>query len=146
MWLISGMSGWTTGWTGRRLTGGAMLAVLGLAAAGVPESVHVGGWALAALAIALAIVAAYATVLRFDLTMVPIALGTMTAVGALIRAAERPYPGAIFGIAAGAALAWLLGWWWFKALRRARANVGAEAPAVSYQLSDVASPRLSADS
>jgi hypothetical protein len=137
---------WTTGWTGRRLTGGAMLAVLGFAAAGVPESVHVGGWALAALAIAIAIIAAYATVLRFDLTMVPIALGTMTAVGALIRAAERPYPGAIFGIAAGAALAWLLGWWWFKALRRARANVGAEAPAVGYQLSDVASQRLSADS
>ena len=42
-----------------------------------------------------------------------------------IRAAERPYPGAVFGIAAGAALAWLLGWWWFKALRRASANVGA---------------------
>jgi hypothetical protein len=137
---------WTTGWTGRRLTGGAMLAVLGFAAAGVPESVHAGGWALTALAIAIAIIAAYATVLRFDLTMVPIALGTMTAVGALIRAAERPYPGAVFGIAAGAALAWLLGWWWFKALRRARANVGTEAAAVSHQLSDVAAQRPSADS
>jgi uncharacterized membrane protein YedE/YeeE len=59
----------------------------------------------------------------------------MTAIGALIRAAERPYTGAVFGIAAGAVLAWLLGWWWFKALRRARDNAGAPTPAVSYQLS-----------
>ena len=129
---------WTIGWTRRRLTGGAMLAVLGFAAAGVPESVHVGGWALAALAIAVAIIAAYATVLRFDLTMVPIAVGTMTAIGALIRAAERPYPGAVFGIAAGAVLAWLLGWWWFKALRRARDTAGVQAPAVSHQVSNPA--------
>jgi hypothetical protein len=85
-------------------------------------------------------------VLRFDLTMVPIALGTMTGLGALIRAAERPYPGAVFGIAAGAALAWLLGWWWFRALRRARGNVSTETSAVGYQLSDVASQRLTADS
>jgi hypothetical protein len=41
----------------------------------------------------------------------------------------------VFGIAAGAVLAWLLGWWWFKALRRARDNAGAPTPAVSYQLS-----------
>lgn len=115
---------WTAGWTRRRLTGGAMLAVLGFAAAGVPEGVHVGGWALAALAIAVALIAAYAALLRFDLTMVPIAVGTMTAIGAVIRAAERPYPGAVFGITAGAVLAWLLGWWWFKALRRARDNAG----------------------
>jgi hypothetical protein len=111
---------WTAGWNRRRVAGSALLAVVGIAAAGVPQSVHLGGWALAALTIAAALVVAYVTVLRFDLTMVPLALGTMTAVGALIRAAERPYPGALMGITAGAALAWVLGWWWFKALRRAR--------------------------
>jgi membrane protease YdiL (CAAX protease family) len=126
---------WTSGWTRRRVAGGAMLAILGFAAAGVPEGVHFGGWAVAVLALAVGLVTAYATVLRFDLTMVPIALGTMIAIGALFRAAERPYPGAVFGIAIGAALAFLLGWWWFKALRRARANIGEPVSAVSYQVS-----------
>ena len=111
---------WTAGWTRRRLAGGALLAIVGIAAAGVPQSVHLGGWAVAAFAIAAALVAAYVSVLRFDLTMVPLALGTMTAIGAVIRGAERPYPGAVIGALAGAALAWLLGWWWFAALRRAR--------------------------
>jgi membrane protease YdiL (CAAX protease family) len=114
----------TFGWTRRKLTGGAVLAVVGIAAAGVPQSVHLAGWALAALAITAALIVAYVSVLRFDLTMVPLALGTMTAVGALVRGAERPYPGAMIGIAAGAALAWLLGWWWFTLLRRARMPVG----------------------
>jgi hypothetical protein len=112
-----------------------MLAILGFAAAGVPEGVHFGGWAVAVLALAVGLITAYATVLRFDLTMVPIALGTMIAIGAIFRAAERPYPGAVFGIVAGAALALLLGWWWFKALRRARANIGESVPTVSYQVS-----------
>jgi hypothetical protein len=126
---------WTSAWTRRRFRGAAMLAMLGFAAAGVPEGLHVAGWALAVLAIMIALIIAYATLLRFDLTMVPIALGTMTAVGALVRAAERPYPGAMFGIAAGGAMAWLVGWWWFKALRRARANIGGPVSAVSYQVS-----------
>ena len=115
---------WTAGWSRRRVAGSALLAVVGIAAAGVPQSVHPAGWALAAVTIAAALVVAYVSVLRFDLTMVPLALGTMTAVSALVRAAERPYPGALIGITAGAALAWVLGWWWFKALRRARAPIG----------------------
>ena len=89
---------WTAGWTRRRVAGGALLAIVGIAAAGVPQSVHLGGWALAAVTIAAALVVAYVSVLRFDLTMVPLALGTMTAVSALVRAAERPYPGALIGI------------------------------------------------
>jgi hypothetical protein len=32
-------------------------------------------------------------------------------------------------------MAWLVGWWWFKALRRARANIGGPVSAVSYQVS-----------
>jgi hypothetical protein len=115
---------WTAGWSRRRVAGSALLAVVGIAAAGVPQSVHPAGWALAAVTIAAALVVAYVSILRFDLTMVPLALGTMTAVSALVRAAERPYPGALIGITAGAALAWVLGWWWFKALRRARAPIG----------------------
>jgi hypothetical protein len=118
----------TAGWSRRRVAGGALLAIVGIAAAGVPQSVHLGGWALGALTIAAALVVAYVSVLRFDLTMVPLALGTMTAVGALVRAAERPYPGALIGIVAGAALAWVLGWWWFKALRRARPTAVADLP------------------
>jgi hypothetical protein len=131
---------WTSGWTRRRFGGGAMLAMLGFAAVGVPEGLHVGGWALSVVVIVAALVIAYATVLRFDPTMVPIALGTMTALGALVRAADRPYPGAVFGIAAGGALAWLVSWWWFRALRRARPTVGqTQVSAVGYQLSDVTS-------
>lgn len=131
---------WTFGWTRRRSSGSAMLVLLGFAAVGVPEGLHVGGWAVAVLAIVVALVIAYATVLRFDLTMVPIALGTMAALGALVRAADRPYPGAVFGIAAGGALTWLVSWWWFRALRRARATAAqTQGSAVGYQLSDVTS-------
>ena len=54
--------------------------------------------------------------------MVPLALGTMTALSTLVRGAERAYPGALVGAFAGAALSWALGWWWFTALRRARAR------------------------
>ena len=116
---------WTSGWTRRRLAGGALLAVVGGAAAGVPEGLHLGGWALAAVVIAAGLIVAYTTLLRFDLTLVPMAIGTMIAVGVLVRAASRPYPGALAGMVAGAVVAWGLGWWWFTALRRARAAVGA---------------------
>ena len=83
---------WTAGWTRRRIAGGALLAIVGIAAAGVPQSVHLGGWALAAVTIAAALVVAYVSVLRFDLTMVPLALGTMTAVSALVRARGAALP------------------------------------------------------
>lgn len=113
---------WTSGWTRRRIAGAAALVLTGVAGAGVPESVHVLGWLTAAAAIAAALIVAYAGVLRFDLTMVPLALGTMTALSTLVRGAERAYPGALVGAFAGAALSWALGWWWFTALRRARAR------------------------
>ena len=53
---------WTSGWTRRRVAG--VLAILGFAAAGVPEGVHFGGWAVAVLALAVGLITAYATVLH----------------------------------------------------------------------------------
>ena len=137
---------WTNGWTRRRISGAAMLALVGFAAAGVPASVHLLGWVFAALAITIALIGAYATVLRFDLTMVPIAVGTMIALGALMRTAERAYPGALFGFTAGAALTFALGWWWFTALRRARATVGSPQRSASSSQLSASSAQLPAES
>jgi hypothetical protein len=114
----------TGSWTRRRFAGIAVLAAVGIAAAGVPPSVHLGGWLLGAAVIIAALIVTYATLLRFDPTMVPIALSVMTAVGAVARGAERPFPGALIGALAGALLSLAVGWWWFRALRRARAAVG----------------------
>jgi hypothetical protein len=115
----------TSGWTRHRVPAGLLLALLGIAAVGVPASVHATGWLLGALAMAIALIATYVTVLRYDLSMVPLAVGTMTAAGALARAAERAYPGALAGGLAGAGVALVLGWWWFTAMRRARVRAAA---------------------
>ena len=51
------------------------------------------------------------------MTMVPVALGVMSAVGALAKGAQRPYPGAPIGAVAAAALVIALATAWFRALR-----------------------------
>jgi hypothetical protein len=118
----------TSGWTKRRVPGGIALVVIGFLAAGPPIGTHLGGWLAAGVLMAAALLGTYTLLLRADLTITPIALGTMMAIGALVRGAQRPFPGAIAGsILAAAALA-LVAWFWFRALRRPR---GATAPATS---------------
>jgi hypothetical protein len=116
----------THGWRRRRYLGVLLLAVAGVAAAGVPEGLALGGWMLGMTAIAAALILAYVTLLRFDPTVVPLAVGTMAAMAALFRGAERAYAGALPGAIAGAALVALLGWCWFRLLRRARSRVLAD--------------------
>ena len=113
----------TAGWRQHRVVGVIILAVLGFAAGGVPPGINMTGWLLGGLVTAAALVVAYATLLRFDLTMVPLALGVMTAVGTLVRGAQRPYPGGLMGAFVGAILVAGLSWRLFGALRRARARV-----------------------
>jgi uncharacterized membrane protein len=113
----------THGWQRRRWLGILFLALVGLAAAGVPAGLALTGWLLGAVVIMAAAIAAYVTLLRFDPTMVPLAVGTMVAVTTLIRGAERAYAGALTGSIAGAVIAAALGWCWFRLLRRARARV-----------------------
>jgi hypothetical protein len=112
----------TSGWTRWRATSCAALALVGLLAAGVPAGSHYAGWLAAGFVTAAALVGSYVTLLRFDLTMVPVALGTMTAIEALARTAQRPVPGVIVGSAIAAVLVLFLGWWWSRALGRARGH------------------------
>ena len=107
----------TCSWTQQRAAGLLTLGVIGFLAAGVPASGQMGGWALAGALTAVALAGAYATLLRFDLTLVTVALGTMTAVGAIARGVQRPFPGALPGSILAAILAALLAYWWLKALR-----------------------------
>jgi hypothetical protein len=67
-----------------------------------------------ALGFLVAVVGAF----RFDLTMVPLALGAMTALGVLVRGAQRPFPGALIGSIVAAIVVALAAWWVFKLLRR----------------------------
>jgi hypothetical protein len=115
----------TVSWTRRRAAGMIVLMLVGGLAAGGPAGLHAGPWAAGALITSAALLFAYATLLRFDLTMVPLVLGTMSAVGALANGIGRAYPGALAGSLAGAVLAWALGWWWFRELRRARSEPAA---------------------
>ena len=110
----------TRSWTRRRAAGLVALGVVGFLSAGVPVSAHIGGWAMSGGLIGAALVVAYATLLRFDITLVPAALGTMMAVGALVRGAQRPFPGALPGALLAAILIALLAYWWLKALRSFR--------------------------
>jgi hypothetical protein len=87
----------TSGWTRRRALAAAALALIGFLSAGVPAGSRLGGWMAGGLVMAAGLPAIYVTLLRFDPTMVPIVLGTMAAVAALMRGAERPFPGALAG-------------------------------------------------
>jgi hypothetical protein len=113
----------TAGWTRRRLPVLAGLAVTGALSVGAPAGSHLGGWAGAAALTAVALIVVYITLLRADITMAPIALGTMMAVLACVRAARHAFPGAAPGGLVGALIALMLGWWWFRLLRGARAQV-----------------------
>jgi hypothetical protein len=118
----------TSAWTRRRMLGTAVLVVVGFAGAGVPAGIDAGGWLLAGAVISACLTGAYVTLLRYDLTMVPVAVATMVGVGALAQGAQRAYPGALTGSVPAAALAAALGWWWFRALRRARRPVSNPGP------------------
>jgi hypothetical protein len=113
----------TAGWTRRRPLGILMLTVVGFAAGGVPPGVSAGGWIVPGIITAAALAVAYITLLRFDPTMVPLALGTMGAIVAISQGAQRAYPGALIGSIIAAPLVAAVGWWWFRALRQARARV-----------------------
>ena len=122
----------TTGWRRHRVLGVLLLGLVGFAAVGAPASTESVGWLMGMAAIAAALVLTYVTVLRFDLSMVPLAVGTMTAAGALVRGVGRAYPGALAGAVVGAMAALAIGWWWFSALRTARARAATPAvPGVS---------------
>ena len=123
--LLVSISHITLGWTRRRAIAGAIVALVGFLGAGAPAGSDLAGWAAAGLMLAVGLVAVSATVLRGDLTMIPIALGTMMAIGALMRGAQRPFPGALPGAIAAAVLTALLAWWLFRALRRWRAGFAA---------------------
>jgi hypothetical protein len=117
----------TAGWTRRRASAVALLAVIGFLGAGTPVGQHLGGWLLAGLVLAIALPIVSLCVLRFDLTMVPIALGTMMVVAALKAGVEREFPGALPGSLIAAALIVLTTWWVFQSLRRWRDAVEAAA-------------------
>jgi len=112
----------TLGWTRRRAVAAVALVVVGFLSAGGPIGSHLSGWLAAGLLMAVGLLVAYAVLLRADLTMVPIGLGTMMAIAALARGAQRPFPGALPGSIVAAVLIGLVAWWWFRALRRARAT------------------------
>jgi len=114
---------WTAGWTRGRALGGIAIAAAGFLSAGAPPGIHLGGWALAGLVSAAGLLAAFVTLLRADLTMVPLTLGTMMAIGVLAGGAQRPFPGALAGSILAAIVLGVVSWWWFRALRRARAGV-----------------------
>jgi hypothetical protein len=121
--LLAFVHVWTAGWTRRRVPGAIALAAAGLVGAGAPAGMHAGGWALGGFVSAAGLLVAFVTLLRADLTMVPVALGTMMAIGVLAGGAGRPFPGALAGSILGAILLAALSWWWFRALRRARARI-----------------------
>jgi hypothetical protein len=117
--LLTGLTQATAGWSRRRAVGIAALVLVGFLAAGAPAGTSVAGWAAAGAILAIGLVVAATTVLRADLTMIPMALGTMMALGALMRGAQRAFPGALPGSILAAALTLLLAGWLFRAVRKA---------------------------
>jgi hypothetical protein len=51
----------------------------------------------------------------------------MMAIGVLAGGAGRPFPGALAGSILAAVLLATVSWWWFRALRRARARAATAA-------------------
>jgi hypothetical protein len=139
------VDGLTSGWRQRRSLGAAILLTVGFAAGASPVGVGAAGWLLAGAITALALLVTHVTLLRYDLSMVPVAVGTMIAVAALAQGAQRTFAGALIGAIAAAALAGILGWWWFRALRRSRrhaAETAAGAPGEDVAVPAVHGPRI----
>jgi hypothetical protein len=113
----------TEGWARRRVAGALVLVVFGVLAAGAPQDNALLAWLGPAVLLGAGLVLGYAALLRADLTMLPVVLATMAAAGLVVRGAGQPFPGAITGSVAGAILTLMVGLWWFRALRRARARI-----------------------
>jgi hypothetical protein len=116
----------TSGWMQRRIQGTAVLVVCGLLVAGAPQDAGVLRWLAAAALMASGLLIAYVTLLRADVTMTPLVLATMGVASMLIRGAAQPFAGALTGSILGAILTALVGWWWFRALRRHRPAAAAD--------------------
>jgi hypothetical protein len=110
------------------MLGTAVLVVFGFLTAGAPQDAGIVRWLAAATLMASGLFVAYVTLLRADLTMMPLALATMAVTGMLMRGAAQPFAGALPGAILGAVLTALVGWWWFKALRRYRPTLEAADP------------------
>ena len=116
MIVLLGVHHLTAGWTRRRLLWGALLVLSG-AFVGLTGAPSPALWLEQGLVTGLLVLVLYAGALRFDLAMVPLAVGTVSALG-LIRAALRQgHPAALPGCLLGAALTFLVAWWWTSALR-----------------------------
>ncbi|MDO8793990.1 MAG: type II CAAX endopeptidase family protein [Vicinamibacterales bacterium] len=126
--ILTFVDGWTAGFTRRRALGAVLLVVVALLGAGAPVGAEVGGWLAGAALAAVALLVAYVTLLRSDLTMVPLVIGTMAAFGILAQSIPEPFPGALAASVAAAILIALIAWWWFRALRRWRAQTGTLEP------------------
>jgi hypothetical protein len=123
--LLAAVDRLTAGWTRRRILGAAVLVFFGLLAAGAPQDAGVVRWLAAAAMTATGLLVAYVTLLRADLTVMPLALAAMAAAGLLMRGAAQPFAAALPGSILGAVLTLLVGWWWFRALRRYRPTFAA---------------------
>ncbi len=115
----------TSGWTRRRVPWALAIVGVGMFAGGPPSGLHLAGWLLAALLTAGALLVTYVTLVRADVTMVPMAIGTLAAMAALARGIGRSFPGALPGAILAAAVTLAVAWWWFRAIRRARAGAAA---------------------
>jgi hypothetical protein len=122
MSAFSAIDAYSSGWTRRRLSCGAALLLIGILGAGLPQGGYLTGWMLAAALSGVALLGLYVLLLRADLTIAVPALGVMVGLGSIAQGISRPYPGALVGSFAAAALVAGLAWWWFRAIRRARAK------------------------
>jgi hypothetical protein len=104
------------------------LGIIGMLAGGLPAGADLAGWAAGGIVLGVTLAVLYAALLRFDLTQVPIAIGTMAVVTTLARGGQRAHPGALAGSMLAAVMVSAIAWWWFDALRRARAAVEGNEP------------------
>jgi hypothetical protein len=109
----------TSGWSEKRASGFAALFFVGCAAGGTPAGSALGGWAAAVLISGVAFAAVGSLLISLDLSMTAIAAGVLAAAESILVGASGPYPGAWWQGLVAAIVALAVGWWWFRALRRA---------------------------